>query len=403
MIAFILRRLLYMIPVLLGVLAITFALFFVVADDPVLQFAGQNPSEATLRALRRQYELDVPALPSPGWLRGEDLIESTRRERFEVAIAEARALPDLSAEQLDDIEALVSAWRDRDLAGQQQTLNAELRKIVGASSPVLDFSDIALDESQERDVAKRSIWDAQFFRVMRFDFADSMVHEQSIWQLIRTKAPRSLAVTIPIFFIGLAIELVFSLIAASRRGKPTDTIITILAVLAMSIPFLTYVIFGQWIAAETRILPVSGWQPGFEGVRYLVFPVIIGVIAGLGSAVRFYRAVLLEEMDRDYVRTARAKGVKQADVLFIHVLRNAGIPIVTRLSVIIPFLITGSLLIETTFEIPGLGDLMLSSIQTRDFWVVMPLTYLIAIVYSIAVLLTDVAYALIDPRVRVSG
>ena len=129
---------------------------------------------------------------------------------------------------------------------------------------------------------------------------------------------------------------------------------------------------------------------------------LIGIIAGLGSAVRFYRAVLLEEMHQDYIRTARAKGVGEGNVLFIHVLRNAGIPIITRLSVIIPFLITGSLLIERLFEIPGLGDLMLSGITARDFWIVMPLTYLLAVVYSIAVLATDVAYAFIDPRVRVT-
>ena len=137
-------------------------------------------------------------------------------------------------------------------------------------------------------------------------------------------------------------------------------------------------------------------------MKYLAFPIMIGIVAGLGSAVRFYRAVLLEEMQNDYVRTARAKGVREGNVLFIHVLRNAGIPIVTRLGVVIPFLITGSLLIERLFEIPGLGDLMLSGITARDFWIVMPLTYLLAVVYSLAVLATDLAYAIIDPRVRVS-
>jgi peptide/nickel transport system permease protein len=136
-------------------------------------------------------------------------------------------------------------------------------------------------------------------------------------------------------------------------------------------------------------------------VKYLAFPILIGVVAGLGSAIRFYRAVFLEEMEQDYVRTARAKGVSGTDILFIHVLRNAGIPIITRLSVVIPFLITGSLLIERLFELPGLGDLMLSGIQARDFWVVMPLTYLLAVVYSLTVLATDIAYAFIDPRVRV--
>ena len=418
MLGFIIRRCLYILPVLLGVLAITFTLFFVVAEDPVLQFAGQNPSEAQLQALRTQYELDVPALPNASWMNGEDILESKRRMRLEEAIAQTREFLREAAVDNDPdnptlktpgdlLGELVDEWKNADLAGRAdeiaQSLNTLLQDAgINTTVPItLDFSDITFTDPEKEEVANRSIWDAQFFRVMRFDFARSMVHEQTIWELIKTKAPRSLAITIPMFLIGLAIELVLALIASSNRGRTVDTLITIFAVLAMSIPFLTYVIFGQWMAAETEIVPVSGWAPGLGGIRYLVFPVFVGVLAGLGSAVRFYRAVLLEEMDNDYVRTARAKGVRKSDVLFIHVLRNAGIPIVTRLSVIVPFLITGSLLIEETFEIPGLGKLMLQSIQARDFWVVMPLTYLLAIVYSIAVLMTDIVYAMIDPRVRV--
>lgn len=422
MIAYILRRLLAMIPVLIGVLAITLTLFFVVAEDPVLQYVGQNPSEEQLRAKRREFSLDVPAFFSPSWLAGEDLLESKRRielqrvfdelaarlTRFRTAAmeypeGEARdaALAEFETlnRAIDDFRA---DWRrDVELEGKAETINESLRELLADGAPQVDFNGITLTPAEQEEVASRSIWDAQFFRVLRFDFANSMQHERPIWDLIIDKAPRSLAVTIPMFLIGLAIELTLALFCASRRGKLTDTGITILAVFAMSIPFLSYVIFGQWLAAETGIVPVSGWAPGFEGIRYLVFPVTVGVIAGMGSAIRFYRAVLLEEMDRDYVRTARAKGVRGFDVLYVHVLRNAGIPIVTRLSVIIPFLITGSLLIETTFEIPGLGDMLLSAIQARDFWVVMPLTYLLAVVYSVTVLLTDIVYALIDPRVRV--
>jgi len=450
-IAFILRRILYIIPVLLGVLAITLTLFFVVAEDPVLQYAGQNPTAEQLRALRTEYELDVPAFFSPSWLAGEDIIETRRHARLEEFIsrvvaahqeyvdAEAARMREAgaSAEQVaqfrrdadDALDRFRRTWdREADLEGAAEAINEDLRELIPGTERSISFEDIALSPQEQAEVAQRSIWDAQFFRVLRlveigeasiviqtatphrgaaFDacryLIDRIKHELPIWTLIRDKAPRTLAVTIPMFLIGLAIELTLALFAASRRGRPIDVGITIFAVLAMSIPFLSYVIFGQWLAAETRIVPVSGWAPLPGGVRYLVFPVAVGVIAGLGSAVRFYRAVLLEEMERDYVRTARAKGVKRNDVLFIHVLRNAGIPIVTRLSVIVPFLITGSLLIETTFEIPGLGDLMLSAIRARDFWVVMPLTYLLAVVYSVVVLLTDIVYAVIDPRVRVGS
>jgi len=414
-IAFILRRILYIIPVLLGVLLITLTLFFVVADDPVLQYASQNPSEAELRALRREFELDRPAFVSftSYWLDGEDILESKAREVFEEMVRQVGGRADELLAQRDDATRaqMEQAWRALQhryrrgvrILHAQDDINEDVAELMGDAAPQVEFSGLALTEEEKELIAKRSPWDAQFFRVLRFDFAESMQEKQSIWKLIRDKAPRTLAITIPMFLIGLAIELTLSLIAASRRGRPIDTGITVMAVLAMSIPFLSYIIFGQWIAAETRIVPVSGWAPLPEGIRYIVFPVAIGVIAGLGAAIRFYRAVLIEEMDKDYVRTARAKGVKRSDVLYIHVLRNAGIPIVTRLSVIVPFLITGSLLIETTFEIPGLGDLMLSAITARDFWVVMPLTYLLAVVYSVVVLLTDVVYAFIDPRVRVGG
>ncbi|MCA9291569.1 MAG: ABC transporter permease [Phycisphaerales bacterium] len=404
MIAFILRRLLAIVPVLLGVLVITLVLFFGVSKDPVLPYAGQNPSAEQLRALRVKYELDVPAFYSPSWLRGEDLLDLHRHRRLAAVMASLGAtIGTVDESTRRAVEDFRSRWpATRDLRGTESTINREIDALGLEHPPHVAFDDVALTADERAEVDARSMFDSQFFRVMRFRFADSMQYEESIWTLIARKVGISMSITIPMFLVGLAVELLLALLAARHRGRPLDAVITVATVLAMSVPFLSYIVFGQWIAAETQWFPVSGWAPGLAGVKYLAFPIAIGILAGLGSAVRFYRAVLLEEMEQDYVRTARAKGVREADVLFIHVLRNAGIPIVTRISVIIPFLITGSLLIERLFEIPGLGDLMLSGIQARDFWIVMPMTYLIAVVYSVAVLATDIAYALIDPRVRVS-
>ena len=402
MIGFAFRRLLYIIPVLIGVLALTLVLFFVVAEDPVLAYAGQNPTAEQLRALRKKYSLDVPAFFELGWLQGDDILEVKRRTRLEEAFDKIDEQVRAGQVDVEAADAFKKRWRrGAELAGRGEAINAELADLVPQRAIRVHFQDVALSPADEREVEARSVWDAQFFRVARFDFDESMQYEESIWALIARKLPITLSITLPMFFIGLAAELALALFAASRRGRPADTIITVLAVLAMSVPFLSYIVFGQWLAAETQLFPVSGWAPGLVGVKYLAFPIVIGVIAGLGSAVRFYRAVFLEEVQQDYVRTARAKGVSRGDILFIHVLRNAGIPIITRLSVIIPFLITGSLLIERLFELPGLGDLMLSGIQARDFWIVMPLTYLLAVVYSLAVLATDIAYVFIDPRVRV--
>lgn len=403
MISYILRRALYMIPVLIGINAITLILFYVVSSDPVLQHAGRNPSEETLQAKRHEFELDAPLFYSADYLAGEDILKARRTDRVNQITAQLQSsLTDLTDEA--PTRRFIKKWRDSKPADSDQSrINADLAELNLPDNPQVDFNDITLTEVDKRWVNERSWLDAAFFRVLRFDFADSMVYpNQNIWDLFATKIWITLKITLPMLFVGLAVELVMSLLAARHRGRALDTVITISAVLAMSVPFLSYIVFGQWFAAISGWFPVSGYADGFAGVRFFVFPVMIGVIAGLGSGTRFYRAVLLEEVDRDYVRTARAKGVSEPDILFIHILRNAGIPIVTRLSLIIPFLITGSLLIERSFELPGLGGLMLSSITARDFWVVMPLTYILGVVYAVAVLLTDVLYAIVDPRVRVT-
>ena len=404
MITYIIRRTLAMIPVLIGINALTLILFYVVSADPVLQHAGRNPSEETLQALRDKFELNAPLFYSSDYLTGEDILKARRADRLRIILSEVqKQIADGTIENTQSAQNIVDYWRTHQPnANDQSTINKQLNQLGLINPPQIQFTDITLSDSDNRKISKRHWYDAQFFRVLRFDFAHSMVYQdQNIWDLFRVKLPVTLKITLPMLFVGLAFELTLALFAARHRRKATDTIITILAVFAMSIPFLSYIVFGQWFAAESRWFPVSGYDTGLKGVHFLVFPVAIGIIAGLGSGIRFNRAVLLEEMDRDYVRTARAKGVKETDILFIHVLRNGGIPILTRLSIVIPFLITGSLLIERNFELPGLGDLMLSAITARDFWVVMPLTYILAIVYAGAVLITDILYAVVDPRVRV--
>ncbi len=404
-ISYILRRALYLIPVLLGINALTLVLFYVVSEDPVAQHGGRNASPETLQSLREQFELDGPLFLSTDYLTGEDLLKARRGGQLHEVIS---AIQDTQNIVTEDVaaprRAFIKTWRGAlPSADDEVVINDALAALNIDVAHRVDFSVITPTDLDQRKISDRHWYDAAFFRVIRFDFADSMVYtNQDIWDLFREKLPVTLKITLPMLFVGLAVELTLALFAARHHRKKMDTAITIIAVLAMSIPFLSYIVFGQWFAATSRWFPVAGYADGFAGVKYLVFPIAIGVVAGLGSGTRFYRAVLLEEMDRDYVRTARAKGVSERDVLYIHVLRNAGIPIVTRLTIVFPFLITGSLLIERNFELPGLGDLMLSSISARDFWVVMPLTYMMAVVYSIAVLLTDVLYAVVDPRVRVS-
>jgi peptide/nickel transport system permease protein len=147
------------------------------------------------------------------------------------------------------------------------------------------------------------------------------------------------------------------------------------------------------------IVPISGYEPGLDGVPYLILPWLIIVLVSMGPDVRFFRTVFLDETHADYVRTARAKGASEPRTLFGHVLKNAMIPIVTYTMVAIPFLVLGAFLLERYFSLPGVGDLMINAINSGDFPVLKGLTMIIAIAYSLVVLLTDIVYAWVDPRV----
>jgi peptide/nickel transport system permease protein len=167
----------------------------------------------------------------------------------------------------------------------------------------------------------------------------------------------------------------------------------------MSIPYLSFILFGQYFFAyKWGMFPVF-FSPDLSIPQYVALPVIIGIVTGLGSNVRFYRTVMLDEIRSDYVRTAFAKGLDARRVLFKHVLKNAMIPILTTIVLAIPFLFLGALLLERFFGIPGIGYLMVEAIGSRDYFVINAMTYISAILFVIFNLITDVCYALVDPRI----
>lgn len=245
------------------------------------------------------------------------------------------------------------------------------------------------------------LFDAQFPRLcrqlLRGDFGESIKTKQRVSTMLREGVLPSLCVTTPLFFIELALAIALALLAAYYRDTWIDRGIMVVAVTGMSISSLVYIMVAQyWLASEWRLFPV--W--GFEGPQYLVLPVLIGVVAGTGGSVRFYRTVMLDEMYQDYVRTARAKGVSPRGVLFRHVLRNAMIPILTNVIVAIPFLYTGALLLENFFGIPGLGRLTVTALFTGDEDVIFATTFIGAILFVVANTITDIAYTWADPRIR---
>jgi peptide/nickel transport system permease protein len=243
-----------------------------------------------------------------------------------------------------------------------------------------------------------------FRRMLTFDFGRSDADDTPIAQRLRDGVGPSLSLTIPLFVLGLIIGVAVALFVAFFRETYIDRSVLALCMLTMSIASLLYIIGGQFLVGMLlRWFPISGFDPNPAVVgRFLALPVLVGVVVGFGSDVRLYRTIFVEEMSRDYVRTARAKGCGDARVMVRHVLRNALIPILTNIVIAIPFLFTGALLLESFFGIPGLGSLTVEAIHSNDFAMLRTIVFIGALLFILGQILTDISYVLADPRVRLS-
>lgn len=309
MYSYIIRRLLYVIPVLLGVCFIIFVIFNVVAPDPAFILLGKHATHEQIAMLHRELGLDRPYLV------------------------------------------------------------------------------------QYLDIVKSAF---------TFDFGYSWSSKQQIWEMIKAGAGPSLSITVPLFIINNILSVSIALLVAFYRGKFIDKFVLILSIAMMSIPSLAYILFGQWFFAyELGLFEISGYEAGFPNfLPYVVLPILLYLAISWGPDTRFYRAVILDEVFQDYVRTARAKGLSELKVMFKHVLKNAMIPILTYIIIQIPFLILGLLLAEAFFSIPGLGGITIKAINTSDFPVIKAMTILSAVGFIVFQVITDVLYTVVDPRMR---
>ncbi|PVZ65488.1 ABC transporter permease [Pelagibaculum spongiae] len=325
MLAYIIRRLLYAIPILLGVNIITFALFFVVNTPDQMARAQLGDKHITQEA--------------------------------------------------------INSWKEQRGYDKPLFINSE----KGGLETVTDT--VFFDKS---------------VRLIAFDFGKSD-EGRSIGGEIRERMWPSLALQIPTFAIGIMVNICFALIVTMFRASLFELAAMTLCVAMLSISAVFYIIGGQFFFGKMwHLVPISGFIPGPDAVRFLILPVIIGVIAGMGAGTRLYRTIFVEESTRDYIRTARAKGVSEVGVLFKHLLPNGMIPILTSVVVIIPSLFMGSLLMESFFGIPGLGGYTIDAIKSQDFAIVRSMVFLGSVLYIIGLLLTDISYTLVDPRVRLS-
>ncbi|PHS42166.1 MAG: peptide ABC transporter permease [Sulfurovum sp.] len=237
-------------------------------------------------------------------------------------------------------------------------------------------------------------------KLFSFDFGYSDAN-RNIGAEIKERMGPSLAIALPTFMIALITNISLALLLVLFRGSALDTSMMIVAVMIMSVSGLFYIIAGQVLFSKMwHWVPISGYEPGWGGIKFIILPILIGVFAGIGSGVRWYRSIFLEQINQDYVRTARAKGLSELKVLFVHVLRNGMLPILTGVVVVIPTLFMGSLIMESFFGIPGLGSYTIDAINSQDFAIVKAMVFLGSVLYIIGLILTDISYTLFDPRVK---
>ncbi len=241
-----------------------------------------------------------------------------------------------------------------------------------------------------------------FRRMLTFDFGRSDADDVPIAERLRRGAGPSLSLQVPLFVLSLGVAIALSLLVAFFRDTYIDRSGVVLCVLAMSISSVLYIVGGQYLIGKVlRWFPISGFDPSPEVIwRFLALPVLVGLVANVGSDVRFYRTVFLEETGRDYVRTARAKGCGEGRIMLHHVLRNALIPILTQVVISIPTLFLGSVLLESFFGIPGLGSITVDAINSNDFSTLRTVVYIGSLLFILGQILTDLAYTWADPRVR---
>lgn len=231
-----------------------------------------------------------------------------------------------------------------------------------------------------------------------FGFSDS---GHDIGHEIKNRMGPSLALAIPTFILGLAVSVAFALFLVFFKHTRLDFYGVVLCVVLLSISGLFYIIAGQWLFAKVLAwVPYSGWTSGLDTVRFLALPIVIGVVSRIGGESRFYRSLFLEEASKDYIRTARAKGLSEYKVLFKHLLRNALLPILTGTVAAIPLLFMGSLIAESFFSIPGLGSYTIEAINAQDLSIVRAMVFLGASLYIVGLILADISYTLVDPRIR---
>ena len=456
MLAYIIRRILYAIPIIIGVNLITFGLFFFVntPDDMAKTVLGEKRvTQVRIDDWKREKGYHLARLlnwdnsnlkpdnvyawyglcaklvaeataerSTPGrklWEHlspdAQDVVRGAPEEEARLPVqVKARILqglngvldePDLvqaedfaGALPIAEAEALLAKNRD-DLSKR------ELRRLNRIFLETVFPEEIAKGLPLERGlgILTQTIFWQKNAPLFTFHFGNSDFDGTSISRQIGTRMGPSLCITLPLFVLPICFTIFLGMMVAYYRGTYIDVSILFVCVLMMSISGLFYIIGGQMFFAKwLKLFPISGFARGIHGLKFLFLPILIGFITSLPGGIRYDRTLFLEEINKDYVRTARSKGLSEGKVLFKHALKNAMIPILTSVVLSIPFLIMGNLMLEQFFSIPGLGNYTIEALNQQDFAVIRSMVYLVSVFNVVGLLLVDISYTIVDPRIRFS-
>jgi len=275
-------------------------------------------------------------------------------------------------------------------------------RFAGRHATVEQIQTVKAELGLDRSLTEQYVFFVK--QIVTFDYGRSWSTKQTISSMIDSGFSATMCLTAPPFFVSIIFSILFAMIAAYFRGTFFDKAVVVSCLGLLSISSLVYILaFQNIFAFQLGLFPISGWDPSWTGRwQYLVLPWIILFVLLLGADILVYRSVILDEAYQDYVRTARAKGVSTYKIFGVHILKNALIPIITMVVIDMPFLITGSVLLENFFGIPGLGGMLVTALNESDLPVIKAMTVIVSIAYMIFNLLSDILYSVVDPRIRLS-
>ena len=419
MLNYIIKRFLYSILIIAGVVLLTFGLFRVAAGDPAAAVLGKNPSPREVEDLRSDLGADLPLIYG-SWRKTEAFSSadfSNSNKTLGITISpQARLLDGCLSLNKGSVEfkrnfninaPLQCRIKCRTNSKTWKTLEINIlptqkslvisNKAEIASVDFFRKQESPLNSQLIRSVQEIISFTPTFPYLTFLNFGRTVVTREPIRHILWRGVGPSLCLMIPIFLGEIIIGICLALLATAYKGRWPDRVLMLLSISTMSISYLVFIILGQWfLAYSLNWFPVWGWG----SLINLALPLIIGIASGLGASVRFYRTVFVNELNREYLRTATAKGCSPLRVYSRHLLRNSAIPIITHATASLPFLFTGSLLLETFFGIPGLGYLGIEALNNSDLQLLKALVIISAILFVTMNTFADIAYAWADPRIR---